>query len=79
MTDFKKNEQRIIIGCLGDSLTDGHPGYSCYYERMGTNANDPNLRPEFDYGDGLHFSVAGYKKMGDLIYEVCRQKVMELT
>ncbi len=28
-----------------------------------------NLNPLFDAGDGLHFSVAGYHRMGEVIYE----------
>ena len=47
------------------------------YTGMGTDLNNSNLKPEYDFGDGLHFSVAGYKKMGYLIYEECIQKAIE--
>ncbi|MGD9201192.1 MAG: GDSL-type esterase/lipase family protein [Chitinispirillia bacterium] len=47
------------------------------YTGMGTDLNDSNLQPEYDFGDGLHFSVAGYKKMGDLIFEECIQRALE--
>ena len=39
------------------------------YAKMGDASNNGNLKPALDAGDGLHFSVTGYKRMGEVIYE----------
>jgi lysophospholipase L1-like esterase len=43
--------------------------YAKLYAHMGDPSFHGNLKPAFDAGDGLHFSVSGYKKMGEIIYE----------
>ncbi|MHA1734042.1 MAG: SGNH/GDSL hydrolase family protein [Promethearchaeota archaeon] len=37
------------------------------YRGMADNSGD--LRGEYDWGDGLHFSVVGYKRMGELVFK----------
>ncbi|MFC1584679.1 GDSL-type esterase/lipase family protein [Fibrobacterota bacterium] len=39
------------------------------YTKMGDAFAGGNLKPALDAGDGLHFSVQGYKRMGEIIYE----------
>ena len=39
------------------------------YTKMGDASDNGNLKPALDAGDGLHFSVAGYRRMAEIIYE----------
>jgi len=38
-----------------------------------------NLKPEYAYSDGLHFSVQGYKEMGLVIFEDVVKNLLELA
>ncbi|MCP4761335.1 MAG: hypothetical protein GY870_06110 [archaeon] len=50
--------------------------YTDLYRKMGISINDENLKPEYDVGDGLHFSVSGYRGMGNSIYEDAFKEVL---
>ncbi|MBN2444325.1 MAG: hypothetical protein JXJ04_23385 [Spirochaetales bacterium] len=45
------------------------------YALMKSGNGDENLNPLFDAGDGLHFSIAGYRYMGECLYDESLQKL----
>ncbi|MFX1238896.1 MAG: GDSL-type esterase/lipase family protein, partial [Promethearchaeota archaeon] len=51
---------------------------ACVDLYSGMSDEHGNLRKEYAYIDGLHFSVEGYKKMGELIFEKAIKNIINV-
>jgi lysophospholipase L1-like esterase len=40
------------------------------------DASGMGLDPAFDIGDGVHFNVAGYKRIGETIFSSCLERIL---
>ena len=47
------------------------PIYAALQDASGTG-----LDPAFDIGDGVHFNVAGYKRIGETIFSSCLERIL---
>ncbi len=63
------NSKTSCNGKLAKFFKEEKIPFADLYNLMQTAPGDENLNPLFDAGDGLHFSVAGYHRMGEVIYE----------